>query len=394
TQSVASKRVPTTLFSLTTKRAIELDGLDCWHCGSRDALEHAHMIGRARSNILARLQASGKTTLEHLHQKENGVYLCVRCHRALDDHEDLGWVFIPSNLDYFLEAESIDYARRMAVFRATGSLPKRTPPTPNAYVESCGGLYDAYMLRHWGEPNSIWQRGRSTHLPYSKAWHGDPMLAIYKGLKGLPACFLLLPDKLLQLGKLYEDHDHAPLPNGDDDEDGQSDKDDRPDKDDQGIANKATGHPTPERSTKAPGRGNWEGRASGISQKNVSVIQEAPGQHQGAGIGSARTRQKRQLEEPPEAPKTTKRIKVEVSPWKWGPGISSNHQVDDLKRYRAHMRAHGFPVGSDRETTKKGKAAKQKTAKVPTPDTDDTTEERVLGGIGSEGVREWLSNTS
>ncbi|KAL8816795.1 MAG: hypothetical protein Q9223_004260 [Gallowayella weberi] len=185
------------------------------------------------------------------------------------------------------------------------------------------------------------------------------MLAIYKGFKGLGVTFLVLPEKLRELGSLYEDHNNRPLPNSHHDDDG-SDGGDEPNRDGQDSANKSPGPPAPERSTKAPARGNGKGRAGGKRQANIPVTRGAPGQQKRAAIGGARTRQKRQLEGPSEPPKPTKRTRVEISPWKWGPKVSSNDQVNHLKRYRAHMRSHGFPVGSDRETTQKEKTAKPK----------------------------------
>lgn len=50
-ESAVEQRVPTTSFSVATKRAIERDGTDCWHCNSSDALEHIHVLGRTRSTV-------------------------------------------------------------------------------------------------------------------------------------------------------------------------------------------------------------------------------------------------------------------------------------------------------------------------------------------------------
>ncbi|KAL8911223.1 MAG: hypothetical protein Q9171_003570 [Xanthocarpia ochracea] len=149
----SSQRPPTTAFSMPTKRGIREDGEDCWHCGAAEALEHIHLIGRQRQKILDKLQALGKTNVEHLQQRENGMYLCVICRKGLDDHEDLAWVFIPSNINFFIEAEKTDYKSRTATFNSTGVFPTRTPPLPETYIQGCGGLYEQLGLRNITGPS-------------------------------------------------------------------------------------------------------------------------------------------------------------------------------------------------------------------------------------------------
>ncbi|KAL8712205.1 MAG: hypothetical protein Q9225_006988 [Loekoesia sp. 1 TL-2023] len=179
---------------------------------SPDALEYIHIIGRAREKILADLQSLGRTNVEFLCQKENGMYLCVVCHRGLDDHELPAWVFLPSNIDFFIEAEHANYHHRTQELMTTATFPKRTPPSPQAYIQTCGGVYDVYMLRPYGAPNGKWQRGRSTYQPNPKVWHGDPMLALYKAFKFVSGFRYLLPSALQQLDELHEFNDLGPPP--------------------------------------------------------------------------------------------------------------------------------------------------------------------------------------
>ena len=131
--------------------------------------------------------------------------LCVTCRHALHDVELPGWVFVPVDLDIFLDAEREDFDRRQREFRATGQFPIRQCPPIEEYIERCG-TYDAYMLRSFSAPTSGWRADRSSYLPASKSWHGDPMIALFKGCNAL-ANERLLPAKIRDLNLLYHHND-------------------------------------------------------------------------------------------------------------------------------------------------------------------------------------------
>ncbi|KAL8724502.1 MAG: hypothetical protein Q9166_007915 [cf. Caloplaca sp. 2 TL-2023] len=404
---LSSQRPPTTAFSIPTKRAIREDGENCWHCGATHALEHIHLIGRQRQNILDKLKALGKTIVEYLQQRENGMYLCGMCHNGLDDHEDLAWVFIPSNINFFIEAEETGYKSRTATANSTGVFPPRKPPSPLTYIQEHGGLYDVYMLRPHGPQNGpargIWQRGRSKYQPDPKVWRGDPMLALYEGLRATTDNQHLFPSALGELDRLYELHDMG-LPGATMDPlqlDGENEGD-RPNPDGRG-ANQSTAPPTPEYS--ADGAVHGAGMGHGKSPmtrgggnrglggktncgkdrvyKNVAtqrLVELAQRQHED---WQCQQRKKSQL--------AATRIRVPKSPYKWGPDMSSKEQSDRFNKHRASMIGHG----TSRPGRKRG-AMKKKNRDVsglPSSEACDESNERQPSGLGIDGVGEWLSNT-
>lgn len=305
--------------------------------------------------------------------------LCVLCHSGLDDHESPAWVFVPTNIEYFIQAEKDDYIRRMAILEKTGDFPKRIPPTPKGYIKDCGGWYDLYMLRQHGPQDSTWVRGRSAYQPTPKVWHGDPMLAIFKGINAFGRAVNLLPEKLLDLAKLYQSHDDAPPRDVTTHHDDDYDDDGNPDANAEG-ASKPSAPPALERTTAGGGRG--KGRT------NASATRGRRGRGQVYKSRGA----KRQFDHDDILDRAMKRKKVEVLPWKWGPKISSNDQVDILKRFSAGMRRGGFQLVS--QGTKEKGVKYKKTKELHSGEDCDATDERVLGGVGPEGVWEWLSNTS
>ncbi|KAL8827486.1 MAG: hypothetical protein Q9170_006996, partial [Blastenia crenularia] len=411
-QAAVEPRAPTTAFSVAVKRAIERDGSDCWHCGSLDKLEHIHLLGQTKHGIMARLQSQGLTNIQYLHQKENGMYLCNRCHSALDEVEDPGWVFIPTNLAFFLDAENADYSRRLATFRRSSDavFPQRIPPNPDRYIQQCGGLYDSFMLRPYGSQQDAWQhRGRSVYQPNPKVWHGDPMLALFKGLGAIGKNLVILPSSLLTLGRLYDTNDQPPKP--DDPTDHQPTHDDGNDDNsdvDRGGGGLLAASLNPNHTVSSPrggpgrgrargrgrGRGRGTGTGTGRGQTNVSVPLEVRGQrrkYNGRAAPSAPRydlrvtslrqgthRGQRQSKGPYRRPSSRHRSKnrshvmndeewedfihgleesqelvarnggkVEISRFKWGPQRSSNMQAEDFRTYIAEMKAGGYNMSWD-----------------------------------------------
>ena len=395
-ESTSVWRHPNTRFSAGTKGAINADGYDCWHCGSIDALQHIHVIGRTRDDVgrypisqsiantvqvLKRLRDLGMANVEAVNQRGNGMVLCIWCHGGFDDPIDPAWVFVPTDPKFFIDNERADYKHRIDIFKETREFPKRTPPTAAQYGET-GGLYDAYMLRHYGPDNNGWQRGRSTLLPQSKQWSGDPMLALHKGFKALPGNWDILPPELEQLSKLYVYNNAPPSPNVTSPSDGDHDGDDDS-IGGQGGRKGPTKPPTPQRGTKGKGQGN---AAAIRGARSRGQVHDSPGtKHRLPRISN----------------KTTKRIKVQVSPWRWGPQVSSDYKVRLLHDYREYMGARGYHMGydslpeerNDPATAKShsGVTGQDEAAGYPMTEHHDAADDRQLGGVGCEGVREWLS---
>ncbi|KAI4156934.1 MAG: hypothetical protein L6R39_000886 [Caloplaca ligustica] len=406
---------------------------------------------------MTRLQSLGRTNLEHLHQKENSMDPCNRCHAALDHHEDPGWVFIPTDLNFFIDFERTDYRRRVASFKKSsdGVCTQRIPPTPDQYVQACGGLYDMYMLRPFGSPQDAWQHpGRSAYQPNPKVWHGDPMLALFKAFHAVESNPHLLPeDSLMTLSRLYRANDEIPRLDGaigdssDDDDDSGDDNSDagQDDADNPAVPpnskrdNKGTSRgrgrgrgrgqanvlpsasggargkgrgyktsaapPAPERDTEdpSPPTGKIRGKGRGNGRGNGSASRAARNncqEHKGLQDKDLEDKRwegfKRRLEESQELV-VSKRPKVEVSPFKWGPDQTSNAHVEDFKAHNAHMEACGYMMSWDKqeaESTEASKKVLQKGTKDEIKEelkdkikvmgllSPPATEDRILGGVG------------
>ena len=153
--------------------------------------------------------------------------LCPLCHDALDEISSPGWVFIPTDLQYFLDFEHKDYDRRREIYNSTGVLPIRVSPEAAQYLQhqsenglveegACGGLYACYMLRHYMAKMPGYPEIEVGKSPYTdeKPWHGDPNTALSKAFKAVGAKPTAFPPKvrgaLLELSLLYGKDDSLP----------------------------------------------------------------------------------------------------------------------------------------------------------------------------------------
>ena len=124
-----------------------------------------------------------------------------------------GWVFVPTNINYFIKSELEDHQRRENHFADAGEVgqnPKRICPRVENYLTDCEGLYDVFVLRNFGPEENDWQPGRSRLDPEPKAWPGDPMSSLWKSFHALGFGSFLPSKKLLKLSHLYENHDLRP----------------------------------------------------------------------------------------------------------------------------------------------------------------------------------------
>ncbi|KAL9028871.1 MAG: hypothetical protein Q9196_002818, partial [Gyalolechia fulgens] len=317
---------------------------------------------------LRELQESGNTNLVSLQQKENGMRLCTLCHPPLDSIELPSWVFVPSNLDFFITFERNDFTRRMSEYKTTGLFPIRRCPPIELYKNTGGGLYDAYMLRKHGPRNGNWRPGRSIYLPHSKGWHGDPMIALYKGFIVLGTRGLLLPPKLRILSDLYMRNDQGPSEEAarsgpDDPEESPAEDMDNGD----GLSNS----PTPQRRRKTT-----------KANRDPSRTRKSGDQGQGGYAGGKKRRFVQQ-----EGDSHQERIKFQRVPWVWGPGKSSAD----------HAKYHNSLVKAVQRWQLEGKLGtyKQVIAHLPSPEGSDVSAAALiytrLDISGSEKVLDWLS---
>ncbi|CAD6586678.1 MAG: hypothetical protein ASARMPREDX12_002488 [Alectoria sarmentosa] len=210
-------------FAPSVKEKVEKfnGGFQCWHCSAPKS-HICHVIGRRERVLFQDLQLQGRLSIQHPDQAENAIPLCPLCHDALDEISSPGWVFIPTDLQYFLDFERRDYKRRREMLTTTGAYTVRVSPSPGQYLQhqhkeveedAHGGLYTCYVLRHYMGRMPGMSQMRPGLSPYTepKTWHGDPMAALSKAFKAVGMTPLAFPadvrNKLMELSILYGTND-------------------------------------------------------------------------------------------------------------------------------------------------------------------------------------------
>ncbi|KAL8825053.1 MAG: hypothetical protein Q9170_007947 [Blastenia crenularia] len=282
-----------------------------------------HILKLIISQILNHLRSLGRTVLETLHDKENGIRLCVTCHHALDDAELPGWVFLPADLDFFIDAEHRDFNRRRREFNQSGLFPIRACPKPQHYIQRCG-RYDVFMLRRYGPTVLNWRPGRSTLTPFSKSWGGDPMVTLFKAFNALGTHFPLLPAKLMELSRLYDENDATLQSQG-------NQGNLRPD--DQGNADDPSALTPPHRNSAVRGRGRPRG-SGGNGNHKAAQGNAAPDQ----GPSTNTRGHKRQLDASNHTP-PPKRLQMMPSPSLYGPHKPIEKVAGQLSGESVRLRA-------------------------------------------------------
>lgn len=210
-------------FAPSVKEKVERfnGGFQCWHCNAPKS-HICHVIGRRERVLFQELQSQGRLSIQNPDQAENAIPLCPLCHDALDEISSPGWVFIPTDLQYFLDFERRDYKRRREMVGSTGAYVIRVSPSPGQYLQhqrkkveehAHGGLYACYVLRHYvGRiPGMVQMQPGLSPYTEPKPWHGDPMAALSKSFKAVGMTPLAFPtevrDKLMELSILYSTND-------------------------------------------------------------------------------------------------------------------------------------------------------------------------------------------
>ena len=124
----------------------------------------------------------------------NAISLCPLCHVQFDSALDPGFVFIPTDLDYFIDFELEDRKRRTAG-APEGITLKREVPTAELYRkhqtengaisrESIGGLYQPVFLKAYLLRNRI-PFDITKYLTSPLEWHGSPMASLRRAISVL-----------------------------------------------------------------------------------------------------------------------------------------------------------------------------------------------------------------
>lgn len=178
----------------------------------------------------ASLVEKGLLDFTDLADVENAVVLCPLCHRNFDSTRT-GLIFLPADLDYFIEAEELDYKRRKPNSTSEHSL-RRICPSAGSYrshqitsnaipLNAEGGLYVRHTLRdYFPRLGQLPFVPGSAPSPARKVWHGSPMAALYRSwvllssfdVDGIPDDTL---SKLQKLHTLYKRGPPDPDPDPD-----------------------------------------------------------------------------------------------------------------------------------------------------------------------------------
>ncbi|CAI7571420.1 unnamed protein product [Penicillium palitans] len=199
-------------FSHTVKLEVSrLSSGQCWSCSTTDP-EFAHVIAQKDGQVDCWKEA-GLLPFS-LKAVTNCVQLCPTCHTAFDRSDDPHWVFLPTDLNFFIKYEVADRQRRAE----TDEPSYRIVPTAKEYHnhltskglvpdDAIGGLYRGYYLKNflYGGRLPI-DLLRSLTAP--KPWHGHPLATIRRGIAilGSARCHTLdqtTIDELSLLRDLY-----------------------------------------------------------------------------------------------------------------------------------------------------------------------------------------------
>ena len=299
----------------------------------------------------------GQLSIPSLHHKDNGILLCVKCHRSLENMH-AGWAFIPDKIDFLIHFEKNDRRRREEKFVSTGIFPRRKSPTSAQYSRQ-GALYQSYMERNYFPSavahDVVFTAGRSWLQPQPKTWHGDPLLALHRGFMLLGWAPYAFPsavrDSLRALSDLYAENDIQPraqtaVPPTTSDQGSQDTDSDSSEESDHG------GNTGKRQRTLKPNARRQDNARHKNNSDTMKPPPETPNRRQSGRIQDQQTRQaalkrqhedevRRLLENPPE-----KRLKPEITEgvWKWGPLSSSDEAALEFRRsqQKARGRSRGI----------------------------------------------------
>lgn len=168
------------------------------------------------------LRSRGLVNIASTRDFNNAVGLCNTCHIQFDHSPAAGFVFFPSDLNFFVDYEMRDRERRKneALSQGPDAPPRpirRRCPSAVQYhehqqaagvvaAEAVGGLYDRYMLREYFPLLGAGQ----VFAP--APWHGDPMTSLRRAflqLGGLRAFKVSKATRkiLFELLQLYYEED-------------------------------------------------------------------------------------------------------------------------------------------------------------------------------------------
>lgn len=186
--SISSDSCPKSdVFSIATKTEVRrLAGDRCWACQSAEP-QICHIIAKEDKQVDLWFEAGllnfGLTSTA------NGIPLCGTCHTQFDRAHDPGFVFLPIDLQYFINFELEDRERR-----STSNILRRQVPTSAMYRDhlmkekkipdsTSSGLYRPIFLKEYLLQGIISVEDLGLTKP--KQWHGAPIATLRRGILAL-----------------------------------------------------------------------------------------------------------------------------------------------------------------------------------------------------------------
>ncbi|KAJ5509084.1 hypothetical protein N7527_011227 [Penicillium freii] len=215
----SSSSVASSGFSAATKaETFRIAGTKCWAC-STTAPEIRHVVPHHDPQIPVWEQA-GLFTFDYEHT-HNSIPLCGSCHTEFDMSLDPGYVFFPADIQYFIDFERQDRARREQAAADTAvhiSTFSRQVPTSVDYKKheinsnrvsptAIGGRYSRVFLKQFLHSGEI--PGVEKTFSTAKEWHGAPLASIRRAFAALssPRFFIIVDTNtrhmLEELRQLY-----------------------------------------------------------------------------------------------------------------------------------------------------------------------------------------------
>jgi hypothetical protein len=196
------------LTKLEVRRATENT---CWACHTLDT-DVAHVFAQADSQVQIWKEAALFNSDTDFKTVANGIALCPTCHRQFDNAADPGFVFFPTDLEFFIDFEINDQDRR----RNDGNLRRRVPTaeeykahqlrTNTIPFDARGGLYRCVYLKNFvlGGQFPVIMPDLCKH----RSWHGNPIASFRRAFAvlGTPRVYILdkrIRDDLEKLRYVY-----------------------------------------------------------------------------------------------------------------------------------------------------------------------------------------------
>ncbi|QKX60439.1 uncharacterized protein TRUGW13939_07584 [Talaromyces rugulosus] len=183
----------------------------CWACQTPDT-DVAHVIAQVDGQVQIWKEAALFNSDTDFKTIANGIALCPTCYRNFDNTADPGFIFFPTDLQFFIDFEINDQDRR----RNDAGLRRRVPTaedykahqlrTNTIPSDAKGGLYRCVFLKNFvlgGRFPAI-----MPDLCKHRTWHGNPIASLRRAFAvlGTPRVYILdkrIRDDLEKLRYLY-----------------------------------------------------------------------------------------------------------------------------------------------------------------------------------------------